>query len=144
MLGEDGDKMLSEEVKWLAVTHKSFDQGRRGFNDRLAFIGGCYTFLFFYFLKKKINAAHVLLLSRFSPNEVLTWNYRQANCRPADLVGPGPEPCQFERQKYRRCPWQATVYAPGVGGIGQPYQQHENDAHKQAEGRWASAEVWNA
>ena len=41
MLGEDGDKMLSEEVKWLSVTHKSFDQGRRGFNDRLAFIGGC-------------------------------------------------------------------------------------------------------
>lgn len=41
MLGEDGDKMLSEEVKWLAVTHKSFDQGRRGFNDRLAFVGAC-------------------------------------------------------------------------------------------------------
>lgn len=30
---------LSEEVKWLAVTHKSFDHGRRGFNDRLAFLG---------------------------------------------------------------------------------------------------------
>ncbi|KAL2010474.1 hypothetical protein VTN00DRAFT_6281 [Thermoascus crustaceus] len=39
MLGNDGDKMLSDEVKWLAVTHKSFDQGRRGFNDRLAFLG---------------------------------------------------------------------------------------------------------
>ena len=39
LLGEDGEKMLSEEVKWLAVTHKSYDQGRRGFNDRLAFIG---------------------------------------------------------------------------------------------------------
>ena len=39
MLGRDGDKVLSEEVKWLAVTHKSFDQGRRGFNDRLAFLG---------------------------------------------------------------------------------------------------------
>lgn len=39
MLGNGGDKMLSEEVKWLAVTHKSFDQGRRGFNDRLAFLG---------------------------------------------------------------------------------------------------------
>ncbi|KKK17425.1 hypothetical protein ARAM_005171 [Aspergillus rambellii] len=39
MLGEDGDKVLSDEVKWLAVTHKSFDQGRRGFNDRLAFLG---------------------------------------------------------------------------------------------------------
>ncbi|KAE8349290.1 RNase III domain protein [Aspergillus coremiiformis] len=39
MLGNDGDKLLSEEIKWLAVTHKSFDQGRRGFNDRLAFLG---------------------------------------------------------------------------------------------------------
>ncbi|PYH92228.1 RNase III domain protein [Aspergillus ellipticus CBS 707.79] len=39
LLGPEGDKMLSEETKWLAVTHKSFDQGRRGFNDRLAFIG---------------------------------------------------------------------------------------------------------
>ncbi|KAI9930090.1 hypothetical protein ASPWEDRAFT_125901 [Aspergillus wentii DTO 134E9] len=39
MLGTEGDKLLSEEVKWLAVTHKSFDQGRRGFNDRLAFLG---------------------------------------------------------------------------------------------------------
>lgn len=39
MLGRDGDKLLSEEVKWLAVTHKSFDHGRRGFNDRLAYLG---------------------------------------------------------------------------------------------------------
>lgn len=39
MLGNEGEKMLSEETKWLAVTHKSFDQGRRGFNDRLAFLG---------------------------------------------------------------------------------------------------------
>jgi large subunit ribosomal protein L15 len=38
-LGRGGDKMLSEETKWLAVTHKSFDHGRRGFNDRLAFLG---------------------------------------------------------------------------------------------------------
>jgi len=40
-LGRGGDKMLSEETKWLAVTNKSFDHGRRGFNDRLAFFGGC-------------------------------------------------------------------------------------------------------
>jgi large subunit ribosomal protein L15 len=39
ILGKDGDKLLSDEIKWLAVTHKSFDQGRRGFNDRLAFLG---------------------------------------------------------------------------------------------------------
>lgn len=38
-LGRNGEKMLTEEVKWLAITHKSYDQGRRGFNDRLAFFG---------------------------------------------------------------------------------------------------------
>ncbi|KAL9117438.1 MAG: hypothetical protein Q9187_006026 [Circinaria calcarea] len=39
ILGSEGDKLLTDEVKWLAVTHKSFDHGRRGFNDRLAFFG---------------------------------------------------------------------------------------------------------
>ena len=46
LLGAEGDKLLSEEVKWLAVTHKSFDQGRRGYNDRLAFLGGSSTRLY--------------------------------------------------------------------------------------------------
>lgn len=39
MLGKEGDHMLPEELKWLAVTHKSFDHARRGFNDRLAYLG---------------------------------------------------------------------------------------------------------
>ncbi|KAF4595978.1 hypothetical protein GQ602_001591 [Ophiocordyceps camponoti-floridani] len=39
LLGPGGHRMLPEELKWLAVTHKSFDQGRRGFNDRLAMMG---------------------------------------------------------------------------------------------------------
>ena len=39
VLGSGGGKMLTDEVKWLAVTHKSFDHGSRGFNDRLAFLG---------------------------------------------------------------------------------------------------------
>ncbi|KAK7516993.1 mitochondrial 54S ribosomal protein mL57 [Phyllosticta citriasiana] len=39
ILGPNGHKLLPEEVKWLAVTHKSFDHGRRGHNDRLAFLG---------------------------------------------------------------------------------------------------------
>lgn len=39
ILGDGGDMLLTDEVKWLAVTHKSFDQGRRGYNDRLAFLG---------------------------------------------------------------------------------------------------------
>lgn len=38
-LGKTGPKMLSDETKWLAVTHKSFDHARRGFNDRMAFLG---------------------------------------------------------------------------------------------------------
>lgn len=38
-LGKNGSKMLGDETKWLAVTHKSFDHGRRGFNDRLSFLG---------------------------------------------------------------------------------------------------------
>lgn len=44
MLGNGGDKILTEETKWLAVTHKSFDHGRRGFNDRLAFLGASPPF----------------------------------------------------------------------------------------------------
>jgi len=43
LLGRGGEKALSEEVKWLAITHKSFDQGRRGFNDRLAFFGMSFS-----------------------------------------------------------------------------------------------------
>ena len=39
LLGQGGSRLLPEEIKWLAVTHKSFDQGRRGFNDRLALMG---------------------------------------------------------------------------------------------------------
>ncbi|KAK0510534.1 hypothetical protein JMJ35_006966 [Cladonia borealis] len=39
LLGRGGETMLTEEVKWLAVTHKSFDHGKRGYNDRLAFLG---------------------------------------------------------------------------------------------------------
>jgi large subunit ribosomal protein L15 len=43
LLGRDGDKMLPDEIKWLAVTHKSFDYGRRGFNTKLAYFGECYV-----------------------------------------------------------------------------------------------------
>ncbi len=38
-LGREGEEMLPEEIKWLAVTHKSFDYGRRGFNTKLAYFG---------------------------------------------------------------------------------------------------------
>lgn len=38
-LGRNGSKLLPDDLKWLAITHKSFDFGRRGFNTRLAFYG---------------------------------------------------------------------------------------------------------
>lgn len=38
-LGRHGSRMLPEELRWLAVTHKSFDYGRRGFNTKLAYFG---------------------------------------------------------------------------------------------------------
>ncbi|KAK5116197.1 hypothetical protein LTR62_008523 [Meristemomyces frigidus] len=37
--GTKGSDLLPEEVKWLAITHKSHDHGRLGFNDRLALLG---------------------------------------------------------------------------------------------------------
>ncbi|RDI76741.1 hypothetical protein Vi05172_g13277 [Venturia inaequalis] len=39
LFGEGGNEWLSDETKWLAITHKSFDQGKRGFNDRLSYLG---------------------------------------------------------------------------------------------------------
>lgn len=38
-LGRGGELLLPKEVKWLAITHKSFDHGWQGSNDRLAFLG---------------------------------------------------------------------------------------------------------
>lgn len=39
LVGPEIARTLPDELKWLAVTHKSFDNGRRGFNTRLAFFG---------------------------------------------------------------------------------------------------------
>lgn len=36
---QNGYATFPEELRWLAVTHKSFDHGRQGSNDRLAFLG---------------------------------------------------------------------------------------------------------
>lgn len=36
-----GDLGLSNEVKWQAITHKSFDHGWHPFNEKLAFFGKC-------------------------------------------------------------------------------------------------------
>lgn len=37
--GTRGREVLPEEIKWQALTHKSFDHGRRPFNDKLAYLG---------------------------------------------------------------------------------------------------------
>lgn len=38
-LGRGGELLLPHDIKWLAITHKSFDHGWQGSNDRLAFLG---------------------------------------------------------------------------------------------------------
>lgn len=43
ILGANGHTLLSEETKWLAVTHKSFDHGKRGYNERLTVLGAPST-----------------------------------------------------------------------------------------------------
>lgn len=60
--------MLTDEVKWLAITHKSFDHGKRGYNDRLAFLGMTFC-----------STRHREKLTRQLD--------RQENCRSTDLVG---------------------------------------------------------
>ncbi|KAM0723705.1 hypothetical protein Q7P37_000693 [Cladosporium fusiforme] len=37
--GMRGRDVLPEEIKWQSLTHKSFDHGRRPFNDKLAYLG---------------------------------------------------------------------------------------------------------
>ena len=60
--------MLTEEVKWLAVTHKSFDHGKRGYNDRLAFLG--------------------MIALGCKPRKKLTQTIcRQENCGFTDIIG---------------------------------------------------------
>lgn len=39
LLGSDGHKLLSEDVKWQCVTHKSFDHAMQPYNEKLAFYG---------------------------------------------------------------------------------------------------------
>lgn len=67
-LGRQGPRLLSDETKWLAVTHKSFDHGRRGFNDRLAFLG-----------KVKYTPA-----KSDSTTDIGSFLDRKTNCRVAD------------------------------------------------------------
>jgi large subunit ribosomal protein L15 len=40
------DLGLTNEVKWQAVTHKSFDHGRQPFNSKLTFLGMVASLLF--------------------------------------------------------------------------------------------------
>ncbi|KAF2852032.1 hypothetical protein T440DRAFT_467270 [Plenodomus tracheiphilus IPT5] len=78
MLGPGGDKVLGDEVKWLAVTHKSYDHGRRGFNDRLAYLGRRIV---------ELQTSQALI------------NSPQENQWPRDSKG-GPLPDEFGRKPY--------------------------------------------
>jgi large subunit ribosomal protein L15 len=91
ILGEDGDKLLTDEVKWLAVTHKSFDQGRRGYNDRLAFLGMAGSFL----CKKRRSDANLRPGKRIVD---LQTSLALLNRTDGTFVDP---PDEFEREPFR-------------------------------------------
>jgi large subunit ribosomal protein L15 len=74
-LGRGGDSVLSEEIKWLAITHKSFDQGRRGFNDRLAFFGMSSIPILPYFLSPFFSSYQIM-------SKIFTNNRRPPHSQP--------------------------------------------------------------
>jgi hypothetical protein len=98
-LGKDGDKMLKEETKWLAVTHKSFDHGRRGFNDRLSFLG----------------SLDFPLLHLTDPSNQFS-RRRQENSRPSDDFGP-PYSIYIVKipKRYEGPIWPAAFPTSGTG-----------------------------
>lgn len=44
LVGPGGANLLPENIKWQAVTHRSFDHGMQPFNDKLAFMGRNFCF----------------------------------------------------------------------------------------------------
>ena len=78
VLGRGKHLLLTEEVRWLAITHKSFDQGRRGYNDRLAFLGNKHIsfsikfVLTILFAGKRIVDLQTSLALLSSPGSVAT------------------------------------------------------------------------
>ncbi|KXT04847.1 hypothetical protein AC578_3484 [Pseudocercospora eumusae] len=68
-----GRDLLSEEVKWTAITHKSHAHGTQGFNDRLAYLG-----------KRILDLQTSLaLLSSPSPSSTPPFNRNEVYLHPA-------------------------------------------------------------
>jgi hypothetical protein len=122
-LGSGGDKLLSDEIKWLAVTHKSFDQGRRGFNDRLAFLGMSGR------VRVSFPAVNMISLGR------------QTNSPTAGFFGSGARCRQFRKKRPGRPSRTTTIHTPGSGRLKQPLQQHQEFPYEQGETRGVGREV---
>ena len=91
--------MLTEEVKWLAVTHKSFDHGKRGYNDRLAFLG--------------------MVATDSRPSKKLTQTIcRQENRGFTDIVGTAAEFVYKADSSKPRSISARTLQTPSAGGPG--------------------------
>lgn len=75
-LGRGGELLLPKEVRWLAITHKSFDHGWQGSNDRLAFLG-----------KRAVDVQ--ISLALLSMPRVGTWGEEEDEDRGSSLEGLG-------------------------------------------------------
>lgn len=102
ILGRGGEAMLTEEVKWLAVTHKSFDHGKRGYNDRLAFLG------------------RIVLVSR-SRKKLTQTICRQENCGSTDIISAVAEFVYKADYSDPRSTPAGTLQTPSAGGSGRCY-----------------------
>lgn len=99
------DALPSERAQWLSVTHKTFDQGKQGFNDRLSFIGIVQPFLLshlhWYFV---VPCAFIDL--------TCVIDFRQTDCQPPR------EPFHFGYPHHQfhvdgRCSWSRRLLTPG-------------------------------
>lgn len=128
ILGKDGDKLLSDEIKWLAVTHKSFDQGRRGFNDRLAFLG----------MSKSIRLTRKEIGTHFSLPS------RQTDRPAASFIGPSARCRQLREEGSRRSFWTNSFHPPCTRWIDKPLPQHQEFPYGQVETIIASSRLQTA
>ena len=112
VLGKDGHRMLTNEVKWLAVTHKSFDHGRRGYNERLSFLGVMKS--------PHVLVGFLLMLDLNRPKNTQFTNIT-GSCSPL-----------FQNPCASRHLWTSTISASGPGGTPEShYAKQESNSRRQ-------------
>ena len=93
---------ISEEIRWVAVTHKSFDHGRRGFNERLAFLG-------------KVGSSHAA-----RARSLICECYRQTDSEHTSNSRPSVLHYEVHGSSGPACRPTTALRAPGLPRLGEP------------------------